>query len=171
MQVLQDQASPQTSEGSASLTVVMFTDYQCPACRTAAPALQAAIARDGNVRLVYRDWPIFGEGSVRAARVALAAHRQGIYPSLHDQLMKSGSFDDAALQDAVETAGGDWQRLKADLLAHGTAIENRIAANSWDAFALGLRGTPGYLIGPLLVEGALTEREFVRALEQARSAR
>jgi protein-disulfide isomerase len=121
------------------------------------------------VRVVYKDWPIFGERSERAAKVALAAHRQDIYPILHHRLMRSPSFDDAAVRDAVETAGGNWQQLQSDLITHEAAIDNQLLANSRDAFALGLQGTPGYLIGPLLVQGALTEREFLRAFEQARS--
>jgi protein-disulfide isomerase len=169
VQILDDRRSPQVVRGEGNLTVVMFTDYQCPSCRLADPALRAAIARDGNIRLIYRDWPIFGERSERAAKVALAAHRQGIYPALHQRLMTSASLDEAALRAAVEHAGGNWERLEADLLAHGTEISDQLADNGSDAFALGLEGTPGYLIGPLLVEGALTEREFLRAFGQARS--
>jgi protein-disulfide isomerase len=170
VRVLEDRRSPQIVHGHGSLTVVVFTDYQCPACRKADPALRGAIARDGNVRVVYRDWPIFGERSERAAKVALAGHRQGIYYSLHYRLMRSPSFDDAALRDAVEVAGGNWSQLQADLHSQGPAIANQLVANRQDAFALGLRGTPGYLIGPLLIEGALTESEFLRAFDQARTA-
>ena len=167
--ILQDRGSPETVRGNGELTVVMFTDYQCPACRKADPALRRAVARDGNVRIVYKDWPIFGERSERAAMIALAAHRQDIYPSVHQRLMKSLSMDDAALRNAVEGAGGDWELLKADLLTHGQAIADQLAANRLDAFALGLRGTPGYLIGPVIVERALTEREFLRVFQKARS--
>ena len=169
VQVLQDRQSPQDIVGRGNLTVVMFTDYQCPSCRRADPALRAAVSRDGNVRVVYRDWPVFGERSERAAKVALAAHRQGIYVALHHRLMASASLDDRALRIAVEGVGGDWEQLEADLLTNGPEIEGQLARTSSDAFALGLAGTPGYLIGPLLVRGALTEREFLRAFDQARS--
>jgi protein-disulfide isomerase len=168
-QILGDRASPQEAHGSANLTVVMFTDYQCPACRKADPALRAAVARDGNVRVVYKDWPIFGERSERAAKVALAAHRQNIYPILHHRLMRLRSFDDGALHDTVEASGGSWRVLEDDLLKHKESIDKQLLANRKDAFALGLQGTPAYLIGPLLVQGALSEREFLRAFEQARS--
>lgn len=167
--ILEDDRSPQEIHGEGNLTVVVFTDYQCPACRMADPALRAAIARDGHVRIVYRDWPVFGERSERAAKVALAAHRQGIYAELHHRLMRSASLDDRALRIAVEEVGGDWEQLQTDLLTDGRAIADQLALTSGDAFALGLSGTPGYLIGPLLVEGALTESEFVRAFDQARA--
>ena len=71
--ILQDKSSPESVRGKGELKVVMFTDYQCPACRRADPALRRAVARDGNVRIVYKDWPIFGERSERAATIALAA--------------------------------------------------------------------------------------------------
>jgi protein-disulfide isomerase len=170
LRVLEDRESPQIAFGHADLAVVVFTDYQCPACRKADPALRGAIARDGKLRVVYRDWPIFGERSERAAKVALAGHHQGIYYSLHHRLMRIPSFDDAALRDAVEVAGGDWSQLQADLHTHGPAITNQLLANSRDAFSLGLRGTPGYLIGRFLIEGALTESEFLLAFDQARAA-
>jgi len=169
VQILADHRAPQEIRGEGNLTVVIFTDYQCPSCRMADPALRAAMARDGNVRVVYRDWPVFGERSERAARVALAAHRQGVYSALHHRLMTSASLADPALRVAVEEVGGDWEQLEADLLTDGPEIADQLARNARDAFALGLVGTPGYLIGPLLVEGALTEREFLRAFDQARS--
>src|SRR5690606_18407885 len=98
--------------GNADLTVVMFTDYQCPACRKADPALRAALARDGNVRVVYKDWPVFGERSEYAAKVALAAHRQGIYCAVHHALMNAPSLDHAALREVIVRAGGDWTQLQ-----------------------------------------------------------
>ncbi len=167
-QVLADNASPRLELGKASLTVVMFTDYGCPACRQADPALRSAVARDGNIRLVYKDWPIFGERSEQAARVALAAHYQGIYPAFHHRLMSSPRLNDEALRQHVERAGGNWEQLEADLLARRSAIESQLAANERDAFALGLQGTPGYLIGSVLIQGAHSEGEFLRAFKQAR---
>ncbi|MEO6151864.1 MAG: DsbA family protein [Croceibacterium sp.] len=169
IQALTGSGSPQTVQGAGDLTVVMYTDYQCPVCRRVDPSLRAALLRDGNVRLVYKDWPIFGERSEQAAKVALAARRQGIYPSVHHRLMNARSFSDADLRAAVEGAGGDWQQLQGDLVDHGPEITDQLAANSREASSLGLQGTPGYLIGPILVEGALTEREFVRAFRQARA--
>lgn len=157
------------ARGKADLTVVVFTDYRCPACRAAEPALSRAITHDGDVRVIYRDWPIFGERSERAARIALAADRQDIYLPVHRALMRSRAFDDGALRKIVEEAGGSWWQVQSDLARHGSAIAAQLARNSQDAFGLGLRGTPGYLIGPLLVEGALTESEFLRAFDEARA--
>ena len=168
LQILSDERSPQVSAGTADVTLVVFSDYQCPACRKADPAMRAAIAEDGNVRIVYKDWPVFGERSERAAEVALASRHQGIYPKIHHALMSSRSLQDSALREAVEDAGGDWRQLQADLVHHRLLIADHLAQNSQEALSLGLEGTPGYLIGPFVIKGALTEREFRRAFTQAR---
>lgn len=170
-EILVGGGSPEAVQGEGDLTVVVFTDYQCMACRVASRELSRAITRDGNVRIVYKDWPLLGPRSQRAAQVALASRSQGIYPRVYSRLMEVPAVDDETLRDVIERAGGDWNRLTADLLANGPAISDQLAANQLDAMILGLQGTPGYLIGPLLVEGALTEAEFLRAFEQARSVR
>jgi protein-disulfide isomerase len=169
--ILDDRRSPAVAFGAADVTVVVFTDYQCPVCRRTDPALRAAVARDGNVRLVYKDWPVFGERSRKAAEVALAAHRQGIYPAVHHALMRAPGLDEPTLRRTVETAGGDWTRVEADLARHAPQVAEQLALNAGEAFSLGLVGTPGYLIGPVLAEGALSEDEFRRAFAQARAER
>ncbi len=163
-----DRSSPSEENPSADLTLVAFTDYRCPACRVAHPAMKRAVARDGRVRIVYKDWPIFGAASERAARVAIASDRQGIYPLVHDRLMTGPAHDEEALRSAVEESGGEWSRLEADLARHGSGISALLAQHGREALALGLAGTPGYLIGTMRVRGALNEAEFVRAFSEAR---
>jgi protein-disulfide isomerase len=85
--------------------------------------------------------------------------------------MQARSFDEAELRGAILGAGGDWERLQAERTENGQRISEQLAANQRDALALGLQGTPGYLIGPVLVEGAVTEAEFLRAFQQARATR
>lgn len=153
----------------ADLTMLVFTDYQCPICRASETELTAAVGADGKVRLAYREWPVFGPVSEHAARVALAAAAQGIYPQLHRLLMEEPrTLGDAVLREAVERAGGDWLALVRDLAANRSAIERALAGNARDALGLGMAGTPGYLIGGLLVEGAQSERGFRRIFAHAR---
>jgi protein-disulfide isomerase len=170
--LLVDSEAPRFDNAAADLTVVVFTDYQCPACKLAAPALEAAVKRDGRVRVIYKDWPIFGPVSDHAARVAIASARQGIYPALHQRLMQERrKLDDAVLKANVEAAGGDWGSLLSDLEVRHTAIDRGIARNSADAFALSLEGTPAYLIGTILVVGGMDEETFVAAFAEARKKR
>ncbi len=170
--LLFDRVSPRLDNPAADLTVVIFTDYQCPACKRSAPALAAAVRRDGRVRLIFKDWPILGAMSAKAARVAVAAIPQGIYPALHARLMNERrSLDDAVLQAGVEAAGGNWQRLLADLATDRTAIDQRLARTGADALALSIDGTPAFLIGTMLIIGGLDEDGFLDAFAEARSLR
>nr|WP_233150780.1 DsbA family protein [Sphingomonas sp. BT553] len=169
--LLLDRQGPSSGATDSTLTLVLFTDYQCPACRLAAPAMEAAVASDGHVRILYRDWPIFGPASERAARLALAADRQGIYPPLHRLLMgERRPLDDRVLAEAVVAAGGDWDRVQADLRRYDAAITAQLGRTLDAARRLGLAGTPSYLVGPLLVEGAMDEAGFRRAFAAARDA-
>ncbi len=168
--VLGDGGSPAEENAAADVTLVVFSDYRCPACRLAHPAMRRAVAKDGKVQIVYKDWPIFGEVSERAARVAIASDFQGIYPRVHDRLMTGPLSDEASLKAAVEAAGGDWERLQLDLLEKQANISARLVQNQRQAIELQLGGTPGYLVGPILIRGALTESEFLRAFQESRRA-
>lgn len=160
---------PQAGPEDADLELLVFTDYNCGACRIAHPDMMAAVRADGAVRIRFFDWPIFGEDSRAAARGALAADVQGLYPAVHARLMTGGRADGRAAQDAVEAAGGDVGRLRATLAEDSARLDGILARNAFHGFSLGLGGTPAHLIGRLLVRGAVSERDFRRAFEQARA--
>ena len=167
--VLADRTAPAQGPADASVTMVLFTDYQCPACRLSDGPMRRALAEDRDVRLIYRDLPVFGPESEAAARVALAARYQRLYARVHQALMHgSARTDGAAHRSAVERAAGNWARLEADLIRHRAEIEAELARNRQDATALGVRGTPTYLIGRRRIEGALSQRQFARAFAAAR---
>lgn len=166
--VREDLFSPADENPSADLTLIVFSDYRCAPCRAAHLAMKRAVARDGRVRIVYKDWPINGAASERAAEVAIASDLQKIYPLVYDQLMTAGAGSDRALRSAVESSGGDWRRLQNDLVENRTEILAQLGRNKRQAFELRLPGTPGYLIGPILVQGALSEAEFRRLFREAR---
>ena len=170
--ILKDPQTPRhhpTSPNTDShVTIVVFTDYQCPTCRFGNTALQKVIATDPAIRVLFKDWPIFGEASHHAARLAIAAGYQSRYPAAHDRLMQARAFDDSSLHRELAAAGVDMQQLERDLARHGRAIDALIARNGTQAFSLGLRGTPAYLIGPYLIEGAQDEHELRRAIDKVR---
>lgn len=72
----QDPNAPVLGNPDGDVTVVEFFDYNCSFCRRAMPQVQGLLDGDPNVRLVYREWPILGDGSVFAAKAALAARNQ-----------------------------------------------------------------------------------------------
>ncbi len=169
--ILEDGDTPASGPRDASLRLAVFSDYRCPACRHAFPALDTAIHADGDIRILYKDWPIFGAASDRAARVALASAGQGIYPAVHRRLMTTpGALDPAALRAAVEGAGGDWARTLHDLRAARERIDTRLRRTAAEAHTIALPGTPGYLAGPLLVLGAIDAVDFARLFARARAA-
>lgn len=167
--LLQDRSSPSREVANPTLTLIVFTDYQCPACKLANPAMDAAVRKDGHIRVVYKDWPIFGLSSERAARIAIAADRQGIYPAVHTRLMNARvPLDDQVLRKAVALSEGSWKQIESDLHAYGSDIANQLSRNRRAAYKLGLSGTPAYLAGPILISGGLSEEEFTKVFAHAR---
>lgn len=73
-----DPNAPVLGNPEGDVRVVEFFDYNCPYCRRAKPTTETLLEADPTVRLVYREWPILGEGSVIAPRAALAAREQGL---------------------------------------------------------------------------------------------
>jgi protein-disulfide isomerase len=82
-----DPNAPVLGNVDGDVTIVEFFDYNCPYCKRVKPEIQALMAADPDIRLVYREWPILGEGSVFAARAALAARNQGKYEEFHWAIM------------------------------------------------------------------------------------
>jgi len=87
LQLESDPNAPNLGNPEGDVTVVEFFDYNCPYCRSAGQTVQALLAADANVRVIYREWPILGDDSVIAARAALAAREQGKYEAFHWALM------------------------------------------------------------------------------------
>lgn len=151
-----------------AITMLVFSDYACGVCRQVEPWWREAVRAAGDVRVVHRDWPILGPDSLRAARLALAADRQRRYLPVHDALMRSPGLSEPAIKAAVIEAGADWERLQADRATHTAGIDSQLARTAQDALRLGFRGTPGFLIGPIRIEGGASERQFADAVDRAR---
>jgi protein-disulfide isomerase len=169
--VLTDPGSPRIGPPDADVTVVVFTDYQCPICKATDPALERLIAADPHVRVIFKDWPIFGPPSRAAARAALAADRQGRYLAFHSALMAARvRLDEAAIRRIGVAAGVDWPRLEADAASAGPDLDRQLDRHASQAWSLGLQGTPAYLVGPYLIEGGLDARHLAQAVRRARAA-
>lgn len=168
--VLEDKAAPHVTPESYDVTIIMFSDYNCPYCRRAHPVVMQAIAEDPKVRLVYRDWPILGPASVEIARLAIASQFQGKHAAFHDALMKSSErlTADVAREIAAE-AGLDVAKLDADLAANRAAIDALLDRTDQQAPALGLSGTPAFLIGTYLVPGMVDVSEMKKIIADARA--
>ena len=165
----EDPAARRIEPDSYDLTLVVFTDYQCPFCRQMHPRLTDLAAEDGNVRIVFKDWAIFGEPSVNAARGVLAAKYQGKDRAFDDALMQiQGKLSSEKIRSAADKAGVDWQQLQSDMKTHGEEIDAAIARSDRQAGMLGIGGTPAMFIGPYFVSGALPTEQLRQAVAIAR---
>jgi protein-disulfide isomerase len=153
-EILRDPAAPVGGNEAGDVTLVEFFDYNCKYCRSVAPTIAEVLGADPGLRLVYKEFPILGDGSAAAARVTLAAERQGKYHELHEALMgAAGSVTEQSALDAAAGFGLDMARLQADMA--DPAIAAAIARNQALAAELGINGTPGFVIGQEIVPGAI----------------
>ena len=167
--VLNDPETPRVGPPASPVTIVIFTDYQCPICRRTDPALERLLQGDGHVHVMFKDWPILGPGSRLAARTALAADRQGRYLAMHRALMTTRlPLTEANMPAIARAADVDWPRLTVDLARDGVAIDRQLSHQSQQAWSLGLEGTPAYLVGRILVRGGLDERNLAKTVAEAR---
>ena len=149
------------------VTLVEFFDYRCPYCKQVVPALDALLAKDKQLRFVYKEFPVLGPDSVHAARAALAAGKQGKYEAMHRALMAiKGQLDEPAIMKVAASVGLDVERLKTDMAAPET--DRALKANVKLAEALDIHGTPGFVIGDEIVPGAVGLDELKRLIEAAR---
>ncbi|MGV3456288.1 DsbA family protein [Sphingomonas sp.] len=167
-----DPLAPTVAPRGHDVTIVVFSDYQCGYCRRFSPTLDALMASDAKVRVVYRDWPILGGGSVPAARAAIAASFQGKHLAFHRALIaQSGRIDAAKIRAAADAAGVDWARLQRDQAQRKGEIDALLNRTNGHARTLGLSGTPGMLVGRYLVPGLVDLPTLKRAVAQARERR
>ncbi|MEM7642652.1 MAG: DsbA family protein [Pseudomonadota bacterium] len=163
----QDPNAPVFGNPNGDVTVVEFFDYNCPYCRRVGPEIDALIAADANVRVVYREFPILGDGSVFAARAALAAREQGLYPEMHEALMAArGRVDERAVMMVAAEVGLDVDQLRADMEA--PEVQAHIETTMQLAQELGFNGTPAFVVGDALAPGLLTTDQLQEMVAAAR---
>jgi len=170
--VLRDPDVPVTGNLQGDITIVEWSDYQCPYCRKLEPELRQVVHDDGKVRLVLKDWPILGPISVVAARMALACKFQDKYDQAHDALIGVNSkLTEPRINELLAGAGIDVDRVKRDLAGNAKTIDAILARNNDQATAFGFRGTPSFIVGKFRVPGVLTIAEFEQVIADARKAK
>jgi protein-disulfide isomerase len=169
----EDQYSPVGGNPKGTITLVEFFDYTCPHCKHSEPAVKSALDHEGangSLRVIYKELPILGPGSLYAARAALAADKQGKYPAFHRALMESEAIDEPTVQAVAKQVGLDVPRLLKDMDA--PEIAQAIDANSRLAAALDIQGTPAFIIGGQLLPGGVDGGVLAAliGIEKARAA-
>jgi protein-disulfide isomerase len=161
---------PAAGAKDADVTIVEFFDYNCPYCKETAPELVKLLHVDPKVRILYKEWPIFGDVSEYAARSALAANWQGKFLTAHDALIGAANdLDKNSQVDAIlKSAGVDLTQLARDRTAHAAEITAILSRDAQEAAALGFKGTPGIVVGRQLLPRSLTVKELQQLTQTAR---
>jgi len=154
-------------EGSASpdVTLVEFFDYACAYCKASLPDVDRLLRDDPRLRVVYRDFPVLGEGSDAAARASLAAAEQGRYAAFHRAMYATGRPDATTIAAAAATTG---VRLPAK---PSKAQEDEIEANLALQRPLSLSGTPSWVVGDQVLSGQVGYAKLKEAIAAVRAAR
>jgi protein-disulfide isomerase len=169
--ILKDSGTAVLGVANPEVTVVEYFDYNCPYCRKLAPSIHDLVNNDQKVAVVFKEWPIFGGISVYAARSALASQWQGKYLTAHDALIRAPRLSQAAeVDETLQRAGINLTELKKTLAAHGAQIDAILARNNAEAHSLGMRGTPGLLVGRDVSTGIGDLAALQMAIAEARRA-
>jgi protein-disulfide isomerase len=161
-------ASPVLGNPDGDVTVVEFFDYQCPYCKVMANnKFMETLEQDGNVRIVFKEYPILGPESEYAARAALAAHRQGKYREIHQAFMTfKGKMKNEDILKIAKDLGLDMDQLMTDM--DSAEVIKEIDDNHALAAAVGISGTPAFIIDDVLFPGAVEMSEILKRVAAAR---
>lgn len=169
-----------TTVGNAkgNVTVVEFFDYQCIHCKKMSSVMDSLVKKDSGLRVIYKEFPIFGKSSETASKAALAAGMQNKYKQMHDALLSTEKrLDDKVIMDVAKSVGLDLNKLKTDMESKEvTAI---LDANRQLAEKLHLMGTPAFIVAstpdskfkqgsePSFIPGAATEESLQELIKKA----
>jgi protein-disulfide isomerase len=168
-QVTKAYGSAWAGNPNGDVTLVAFMDYACGYCRASLPGIQELLAKDPNVRVVYREYPVLGPESVMAARWALAAAEQGKYTAFHEALYAGGAPSEEAIAEAAAKAGLD--KARAEAAIRSKPVEQEILENHRLGGELAMTGTPSWVIGGKLFYGARDYDGLAAAVAEARKTR
>jgi protein-disulfide isomerase len=155
-------ASSWKGAAKPEVTLVEFFDYACPYCKASNPSVDRLVQEDKGLRVVYRELPILGPDSVTAARLSLQASKLGRFAQFHDSLWAAGRPAADTNAAAARIAGID-AAPKSD-----PGIEAELKKNLQLASQLGATGTPLFVIGDRVMNGAVGYDALKQAIAAAR---
>ena len=156
-------ASSWKGAAKPEVTLVEFFDYACPYCKASNPAVDRLLQEDKGLRVVYRELPILGPDSVTAARLSLEASKLGRFGQFHDALWAAGRPAPETIATAAQSAG------ITPSPPQDAAIETELAQNRNLAGELGATGTPLFVVGDRVMNGAVGYDMLKDAIAKARA--
>jgi len=161
-----------------NVTVVEFFDYQCIHCKKMDKIVDGLVKKDKNLRVIYKEFPIFGKSSEVASQAALAAGMQGKYQQMHDALIKLDKhLDEALVMKTAKDLGLNIAKLEKDMA--GKEVAEQLDANRELAEKMHLMGTPAFVVAstpagnfnaksdPTFIPGAATEEILKNLISKA----
>ena len=145
------------------VTLAYFYDYSCGYCRKSNPDIDRLLAEDKGLRIVFRELPILGAGSLAASRVALAASKAGKFAAFHDTLSAAGNPTPETIARAAAVAGVPAQPQDA------ADQEAELKRNFQVAGQLGATGTPLFVVGNRVMNSAVGYDALKKAVRDARA--
>lgn len=172
-ELFNDKNSPEFAPSGYDVTVVEFFDYACGYCKKANATVSELLKQDKKVRIIFKEFPILGANSLEMSSVAIAVNivAPSSYLKFHDNLMKSQEKGKAAALKAAKAAGVNVAKVEEILKNDKSKIESIIQANLALGGAIGINGTPGFVIGEELIPGAFELSAFKEKIAAARSAK
>jgi len=160
--------TPIVGNPDGDITLVEFSDYNCPYCRRFVDTLFEVVEGDGNIRVVMMEFPILHETSRLASLAALAAGQQGEYEAMHRALLgHSGGFDQAQIETMATELGLDVEQLRQDMNDPMLAIH--LADVQSLAQQIGITGTPSIIVGDQLIPGAIDAAQLRGLIAEERA--
>jgi protein-disulfide isomerase len=166
-ELLEAPDNPVGGNPDGDVSLVEFFDYRCAYCRRVVSSMRTLLEEDRGLRVVFKELPVLGEDSVRAARAALASQSQGGYVPFHFALMAADDLSMKGIRRAAAAVGLDPDRLEADMSSPD--VTAAIEANYQLANRLGIEGTPAFVIGDQLIPGAVDKARLEQLIREARS--
>lgn len=161
---------PTLGNPDGDVTVVEFFDYNCGYCKRAYEDIMKLIGEDKNVRVVLMEMPILSPTSTAMAEISHAAHKQGKYPEIHAAFMNyRGQQTPEALLEVAKGLGLDMEKLEKDRASSELKVE--LDKSMKIARELGIRGTPGFVIGDAIYPGYIGLEGLKSSIADARAAK
>lgn len=162
--------TPVSGNPDGDVTLIEFFDYNCSFCKRVFSSVQEIESNDPNLRVVWKDYPILASRaatSLTAAKVAMAANRQGKYMEVHNALMGSRSLgSDEQIFQLIEGFGLDMDKLKEDM--NSAEIKAYLAETLQLGDALKFQGTPTFVVNGAVIGGAVPKEFIIAVIAAAR---
>jgi protein-disulfide isomerase len=168
MLVRDDAGDPVMGNPDGTVTIYEFSDYNCGYCKRMFGTVQDLLKKNADLRMVLKEFPILSQSSLTAARAGIAAQKQGKFAPFHVAMMTHrGQVNDASIMKAAQEAEIDLASFQRDMASDETAriIERTRAA----ARALGLNGTPAFVIGDTIIPGAVDAKQLQAVIDDVRT--